>query len=51
MNELINAIRPVLQYTLSDGKNKEEYVAIEVSVLKGLLAKLNIDYIEFEEDR
>lgn len=44
-------IKPVMQYTLSDGKTKQEYVGIEVGQLKELLAKLDVEYIEFEEDR
>jgi hypothetical protein len=44
-------IKPVMQYTLSDGKTKQEYVGIEVGQLKELLAKLDIEYIEFDEDR
>lgn len=48
---MIKVIKPVLQYTLSDGRTKQEYVAIEVGQLKEMLAKLNIEYVEFEEDR
>ena len=44
-------IKPVMQYTITDGKTKEEYVGIEVGQLKELLAKLDIEYVEFEEDR
>jgi hypothetical protein len=44
-------VKPVMQYTLSDGKTKQEYVGIEVGQLKELLAKLDIEYIEFDEDR
>jgi hypothetical protein len=44
-------IKPVMQYTLSDGKTKQEYGGIEVGQLKELLTKLDIEYIEFDEDR
>jgi len=44
-------VKPVMQYTITDGKTKQEYVGIEVGQLKELLAKLDIEYIEFEEDR
>jgi hypothetical protein len=47
----IMKVKPVMQYTITDGKTKQEYVGIEVGQLKELLAKLDIEYIEFEEDR
>jgi hypothetical protein len=44
-------VEPVIQYTITNGKRKLEYVGIEVGLLKELLAKLDIEYVEFEGDR
>jgi hypothetical protein len=44
-------VKDLMKYTLRDGKTKHEYVGIEVGQLKEMLAKLDIEYIEFDEDR